>query len=306
MIRWWERQSTESKVAVIGLLVAILGLPAGYLALVDRGSAPDTPSTSTIAAPTTSQPDNGVGTTTTGQATDQSDFIEFADFGLPTYYTPLSADELGVPPKFELDKTGSIEWHCKEWNRWLPTVKATPPNGDTYVLVKAPSSTAVVITRVEIEILRYRPWNSTGSLIRCGYGADYYEASVATFSFLQNNSKLHVSRLTENRDPLEFTVPPDQFRVAAGLTEVLALHPQGRPGFYEWSMTVHAIINQKQVVERLGTEDEPLLTAIFPKDQPYGGDAIKTIDWDLVSCQWTEPPYGSGVKPDDPRRWSCG
>jgi hypothetical protein len=155
------------------------------------------------------------------------------------------------------------------------------------VLVKAPSSTAVVITNVEIKILRYHEWDSTGSLIQCGYGADAYGASTATFSFAKNDSTLHLSRLTEAGDTADFTIPPDQFRVDAGLTEVIALHPEGRPGFYEWSITVHAIIDQKQVVDRLGTDDAPLLTAIIPEGQ---SDRLKTVDWDLASCRWGKPP----------------
>jgi hypothetical protein len=251
-----------------------------------------------------------------GPSVRPGEFVEPYFFEFPMWYTTTNVDELGVPPEFELDR-GSMEWHCREWLDWFRSVSAFP-GGESYVIVKAPSSAAVVITGVEITVHSRNELNGDGAFIQCGYGGDAYFVSTATISFLQNDSVLRLSALSDEdvSGAADYAIPPDQFRVEAGLSEVIAFEAVGEPGVYEYSMTVNAIINQQAVTQQVGTEEAPLLAIVTADTQEHSDtpetqtplsylfEEYEPIDWDLVACEWGNPDYVY-IELTDERAWSC-
>lgn len=215
----------------------------------------------------------------------------------PAWYTPAPVDELGTPPEFNVDN-GEGVFHCEEWHSWFRGVPAAPTIGETYVLVKAPSSTAVVVTDIDIELHRYRRWKRQGTIVQCGYGGDIFTATTASFSFLNNDSRVRIEG--ENG---QGTVPPDQYRVLPGLAEVIGFAPDDRPGFYEWSMTIRAIIDQEEVVQQVGSEEAPLYSFVQPNVDVF--EVLPAVDWDIAACEWVPADY-SLVAPTGQRDWSCG
>jgi hypothetical protein len=233
-----------------------------------------------------------------GPSVRPGDFAEQHFFEFPVWYTSTPVHELGVPPEFDSNR-GS--WHCNEWLDWFRTVPAFP-GGETYVIIKAPSSTAVVITSVEITVHSHNELDGDGALIQCGYGGDGYFVSTATLSFLDRDSVLRLKALEDDQD---YAIPPDQFRVEAGLSEVIAFEGEGEPGVYEWSMVVNAVINQKAVTQQVGSEADPLLTIVTPdsgsdpeahdEQTPLGFllEVYDAVDWDPVACEWITANYAN-------------
>jgi hypothetical protein len=233
-----------------------------------------------------------------GPSVRPGDFIERYFFEFPVWYTNTPVNQLGVPPKFDSDRR---QWHCQEWLDWFRTVSAFP-GGETYVILKAPSSTAVVITGVEITVHSHNSLDGSGALIKCGYGGDGYWVSTAVLSFFHEDSVLRLRALEGDRD---YAIPPDQFRVEAGLSEVIAFEGEGEPGVYEWSMVVNAIINQERVTQHVGSEADPLVTIVTPDSgsgpetqdgqTPLGYllEVYDAVDWDPVACEWITADYGN-------------
>ncbi|MCA1707021.1 MAG: hypothetical protein LC808_28650 [Actinobacteria bacterium] len=178
--------------------------------------------------------------------------------------------------------------------------RAAPSTGTMNLTISAPKEAPVVITATRWTIFARHEIDDL-TQIRCGYGAGGYAATTGSLNLSANDATLRLSTDRPQQGVSEFVVPPDQFRVDAGLTEVIEVHGAGLPGLYEWSLEVEAIIDQRPVKQVLGDAVSPLVTFIGPDE---AADVYPTVDWDIIRCAWTDMNYGV-IDQADPRNWSC-
>lgn len=232
-------------------------------------------------------------------------FIEATPMDAPVWISPRPVADLGEPPSFELDR-GSQESHCEEWDPWLQSIDAVPSSGGHNLLLRAPREAPIVLLEFLVSVHQYNePVSPT--LIQCSYGAGGYSAHDGYVDLGDADSPLKVvAGEAEDERPNRFRIPPDQFRVDSGASEIMLLRFRGRPGFYAWSADAVMMIDQERYVQQLGSEDAPLLGYVPAVDGAVGVGTknAPTVDWDLVACRWESPSYGV-VDEDDSRRWSC-
>lgn len=227
-------------------------------------------------------------------------FISVVASESANWITATPAADLGQPPRFDLDR-GRQESHCSDWIDWFPTVGLAPTSGTFLVQIRAPASAPVVLTKLQARIHAFDPWAGAGTTVRCTYGAGGYYAHVGSLPV--GGGPLEVSSETATGVDT-FTVPDDQFQVAAGLTEVIDIALEGDPGFYRWSAEATAVIDQREYVVQLGSEEEPLITFVAPADDGALANAAY-IDWDIERCEWSPANYNI-VDVADTRVWRCG
>ncbi len=223
--------------------------------------------------------------------------VELPNFAPGFVVEDLSA--IGTPPEFTVDDN-TQEAHCSEWESWLDEVDAAYWGGSHEFAVAAPTETAVVIVDVEFEIYDHRPVDGT-SQVQCQYGAGGHYATTGLFNLESGAPVLELSSDGGTAEAEDFVVPPDSYRVEAGITETIELVPQGDDGWWEWSMTVTAIVDQEEVSQRVGSPENPILTF---KHSPES-DELPRFDWDIASCSWTAPPYGDPDYKTTLPSWTC-
>lgn len=215
-----------------------------------------------------------------------SQFVRLSPNDAAVWVTDRPVSALGKPPRFVPDS--GQESHCDDWMDWLPSVGAAPSTGDVIIEVAAPAAAPVVITDFNVSVYKHEAVQST-TLIQCLYGAGGYFTSTGTVDLNRNNPKIEIASESDESGERLFSIPPDQFRVGAGLTELIQMSPKGEPGFYDWAMEARAVIDQKSYSVALGTKDKPLRTFIAPEDMEIF-DSTRYIDWHVDSCQWGPPP----------------
>jgi hypothetical protein len=261
-VRRWKRLSTENRIAIVGLVIALLAAVPSYLALTgDRdpnSSFPSLPS-STAASTSSSVLTAQAALRTIGRYNWTNDSIMWALSGqLP------QADVRVIEQPLRGDASASEELESLLAKRGgvkiaIDNTEAARPHAQLRVVLIGEQSTPVLITGMRARILK-RAKPLSGTIV---HGPPQGEGTDIQVGFDLDSDKPIARTFDENFELAGSYFGTKHVTVKKGEQIVFGVRAFSSTGFYEWEIVVDALVGGKdeQFVVREGTH--PFRTTAF-------------------------------------------
>jgi hypothetical protein len=165
---------------------------------------------------------------------------------------PKSIRELPAPPTYPADQIGD---HCGAWwntwfveqgaaEQWVPTIE-----------ISAPANADITVANARVRVFKsYKPADL--SYVKCLSGAGPYSGTRLNVDLDHPNAKPTIVADDGRDQPL--SIPNAVINIDRGHTEYVAVYPRGGDQFYEWSLELQLVVDQRSSTVVYGSQDKPL------------------------------------------------
>jgi hypothetical protein len=195
--------------------------------------------------------------------------------GVRNAVLPAPIDQVPAPPPYPGD---AMSDHCGLWwQGWFPSQHAADEVPPT-IAVAAPVRAGVTIVGASVHVFRsYQPPGV--SFIMCLHGGGPIAGTLLTVDLSRPDVAPTVVADDGSDKPL--SLPGAVIDVPAGQTQYVVVTPHGEPTFYEWSLTLRVIVDQRPATFTFGSREHPLLSWL-------GIVPTQAYDYDLQRHVWSQ------------------
>jgi hypothetical protein len=190
---------------------------------------------------------------------------------------PESATALGVPPAYPESQK---EDHCSLWwSRWLVQQGAADAGSPPLIEISAPGTAAATVTAASVEVYRaYRPQAVTE--VECVYGAGAEPGTLLNVNLDRPNAPPTI--VSDSGQEVPMAMPYAVISVDASHTEYIAVTPAGSGQFYDWSVKLTVVVDQRSRTYSFGSAARPLHSWLGPRP-------TRAYDFDFSTRSWRVP-----------------
>jgi len=171
------------------------------------------------------------------------------------------------------------------WKGWL-TQRHAVELAPRLLEVSAPAKADVTIASASVEVFRaFTPRELT--LVQCVYGGGGPSPGTLLRVDLARPSTLPTI-VADNGAMTPLSMPNAVINVGAGQTEYVAVSPNGRAYLYEWAITLHLVVDQRDEAVVLGSRSRPLRSWL-------GKEPAVAYDYDFQARRWRAVALAGGL-----------
>jgi hypothetical protein len=191
---------------------------------------------------------------------------------------PKPVAQIPEPPPYARRDVGD---HCAGWWRhWLRSQQAAQLGGVPTIQISAPARADAAVTDATIHVFRsYRPKQMTS--IQCVRGAGPIPGTALDVDLDRPHSTPTIVADDGRDTPL--SLPDAVINVSPGHTEYVAAYAKGHKRFYEWSLALRVVVDQRAQHVVLGSRAAPLVSWL-------GDPPRHSYDFDESTMRWRSVP----------------
>jgi hypothetical protein len=187
---------------------------------------------------------------------------------------PKAVADLPAPPSYR-EALGVDRCHSL-WLAWLPSQRAAPVGQPPAVQLSAPRNANVAVTAARARVFRsYAPRHVTE--IRCTLGAGPVPGTRIDLNLDRPGEPPTI--VSESGRDVPLSLQRAVIDIPRGQTQPVAVYSHGRKRFYEWSVELELVVDQRPQRVVLGSPGAPLRSWLGALPSPV-------YDFDARTHQW--------------------
>jgi hypothetical protein len=192
---------------------------------------------------------------------------------------PQAVSRLPQPPSFPPALAAN---HCGRWSAWFEKQHAAQAMYPFVVQVAAPAHTDVTVVDVKTTVYRsFKP--AAVSYIDCLHGGGPLPGTMVDVNLSHPEARSIVlvqSRPNDLSSPVKKRAMPGAvINISPGHTEYIQLNTLGKGWYYEWSVRLQVVVDQRTETFTFGSPQHPLSTWLGKSPAP-------AYDYNAADHQW--------------------